>query len=333
MNSNHQKESNGFDIQSLILGSPIGQKVQSFLDSKSKDVSESTLRLYEWAMKHFLMAYNKFINKPLEQIDVRNDFEAVRSCIWKRVKEKKLDKDLRKGEPSYRYIMGRVKQFLLFWGFSKEEVNIACGKKTYTDPPNPSPLTENEIKVIFRTIETANKTDENNREVNVFNVKREKCLIALGYYSGLRASEVLKLKIGQVDFDKNKGKVSGKGRERKEDVFFIFPDGVKIIKEFLEDRINSKEEYLFPEFVDGNGKVKYDRFNYIINQISKLSGVAFTFHRLRHSIATSMDGKFSPREIQEFLRHKQLSTTTRYIDVGSEELAEKIRRVDLDANR
>jgi integrase len=307
--------------------SKLGQEAKTFLNNK-KTLSNNTYKMYRWATNIFLEHYDECVNLTLKELkegltlkepDVLKKIEDMKSSIFNNiVKIERKREELYEGEISYRYILSRMKTFLLFYGFDGNTLKSVLGK-TRVEQRDFEPLTVNDLKKIVKTIEN-NPTK--------FNVERDKTIILFSFWSGLRATELLSLKIGDVEFGEETGKVVGKGREKKHK-FHIFPQGLSVLKTFLRDRMENKDEYLFKDFVV-RGEINYYRLWLLITKISEMSGVGFTMHKLRHSIATWMiQNGYSVRELQKFLRHKSESMVLRYIDVGKDELTKKIQTTDV----
>ena len=316
--------------QDIFQRSVIATEANAFLNNKEK-LTYNTARMYRWAIKHFLIYYQHHVELPLQEFkmklnardpDVLEKVEKLKEELFNDLvdKEVKLGRGLRKGEVSYRYILGRAKTLLIFYGFDIAPVQDMLGK-TSIEPPALEPLTLANLKKILSTIET-NPDDEHT-------IKRNKTIVLLTFWSGLRAHELLSLKIGDIDFETGIGEVLGKGREEKEK-FYIFPQGLKILKEYLQDRIDKKNDYVFPEFVS-NDEANYYKLWRLINQISQQSEIKFTMHPIRHSIATWLAKQnYTPKEIQKFLRHKSEAMVLRYIDIGKDELSRKVGKTDTE---
>jgi integrase/recombinase XerC len=150
----------------------------------------------------------------------------------------------------------------------------------------------------------------------------EKAILELFYSTGMRLSELIGLKLNNVDLDKKTVKVLGKGSKER-----IIPFGehaLKAIKNFIQIRNISdvkKSPYLF---VDNKGNKLYEMKVYrIINK--KLSLITEAKkkspHVLRHSFATHLlDSGADIRAVKDLLGHESLSTTQVYTHVTPEKL-------------
>ena len=138
---------------------------------------------------------------------------------------------------------------------------------------------------------------------------RDKLIIELFYFTGIRLSELLNISIKDVDFNNSQIKVLGKRNKER-----LIPLTYTLISE-LKNYINKHNlnRYLF---VDENNKKLYSKKVYrIVNKyISKVSSVKKKSpHVLRHSFATHMlNNGADINAIKEILGHANLSATQIY---------------------
>ena len=151
---------------------------------------------------------------------------------------------------------------------------------------------------------------------------RDKLIIELFYSTGIRISELVNIKIKDINFSENSIKVRGKGN--KERIVLFGSVCKKMLMEYMHDK-----EYLFLN--NKGGKLTSSGVEYIINNISLKSTIKtnFTPHTLRHTFATHMlDNGSDLVTVQKLLGHDNLETTSIYTHVSNEHL----RRVYLNAH-
>ncbi len=178
----------------------------------------------------------------------------------------------------------------------KEFKDVKIPKK---DKRLPSVLSKDEVRKLI------DSTD---------NVK-SRLIISLLYSGGLRVSELVKLKVSDVDFNEKTGWVrSGKGS--KDRLFGLSEALCKELQEYLQGRENqymfSKEEPLTTRNIQK-----------IIALTRKRAGIdkKVTPHTLRHSFATHLlEQGTDIRMIQVLLGHSSISTTQVYAHVSSDQL-------------
>lgn len=148
---------------------------------------------------------------------------------------------------------------------------------------------------------------------------RDACMIALLINSGLRVSEMVHLKVSDVNFHARTLDVIGKGD--KERIIPLDEITLKQIKNYLyNDRPELNKEGSLLLFVGKYGKpISRENFYRILNNRAQASGVKthFTPHKLRHTFATTLlEENADLRSIQELLGHSDISTTTIYTHVN-----------------
>ncbi len=139
--------------------------------------------------------------------------------------------------------------------------------------------------------------------------ERDKLIIELFYVTGIRLSELVNIKISDVDFNNNLIKVLGKRNKER-----LIPLSITIVNE-LEFFIKKYDlnQYLFTNL--GGTKV-YNKLVYRVvkKYISKISSVSKKSpHILRHTFATHMlNNGADINAIKELLGHANLSATQVY---------------------
>ena len=164
---------------------------------------------------------------------------------------------------------------------------------------------------------------------NVPNIKtkegqREKVILEVLYGAGIRVSELVNIKLKDIDFDNKNILIFGKGsKERMVSFGEIAYDSMKLFinegrKEYLEDK---NSEYL----IVGKNELKLTtrRIEQIIDDLIKRTSIKMniTPHMLRHTFATHMlDQGADLVAVQELLGHESLSSTEIYTHISNEHL-------------
>jgi integrase/recombinase XerD len=149
--------------------------------------------------------------------------------------------------------------------------------------------------------------------------KKSKLMISLVYACGMRVSELVNLKVDDLDFNEKIGHIiQGKG---KKDRIFNIP---LFLIEKLQEQAN-KQKKLNKEFLfsGSKGKLSTRNLQKIVQKARLKSGITKEIHphTLRHSFATHLlENNVDIRKIQELLGHADLSTTQIYTHISTEEL-------------
>ena len=171
-----------------------------------------------------------------------------------------------------------------------------------------SPKTSKRLPIFIEKNNIDNLLD-NNFFNNDFEGSRDKLIIELFYFTGIRLSELLNIKISDVNFNNSSVKVLGK--RNKERLIPLNFELAKNLKNFISE--NNLSKFLF---TDINHKKLYHKkvyriVNYYISKVSSLK--KRSPHILRHSFATHMlNNGADINAIKELLGHANLSATQIY---------------------
>ncbi len=155
---------------------------------------------------------------------------------------------------------------------------------------------------------------------------RNNLIVELMYDTGVRVSELVNIKISDIDFDNKKIRILGKGSYER---FVFYGD---YAKEALSKYINGNRQKLLNGktndylFLNKNGdNISTRGVAKIIDNIIKLTLIKTKVspHTLRHTFATHLlDNGCDLRSVQDMLGHKNINTTEVYTHVTSERLKE-----------
>ena len=172
--------------------------------------------------------------------------------------------------------------------------------------------------------------DEETHLARMITRYRTHVIAELQYATGMRISEVARLKVDDVDCEKGIVRIKGKGK--REQTGFLNPYASQILK-IYKDRMRS---LLFSELNDKNGDLLFgitrqglgDVVNATLQKAAKKCGhKGFTSHKFRHCMGYHLlRAGCSIRYIQQLLGHKQLRTTEVYTRVDKESLKAVLHR-------
>jgi integrase/recombinase XerC len=155
--------------------------------------------------------------------------------------------------------------------------------------------------------------------------KTDRLLLLLFYQTGMRLSEQVNLKEGQVDYSKKVIKVLGKGNKER-----VMPVGDELMGEMKAYRqAKRKEMENFDKtyfFVLENGKRLYAKYVYLVvkkylSEITTLNKKSP--HILRHTFATHLTNNGADlNAVKELLGHSSLASTQVYTHNNIEKLKE-----------
>jgi tyrosine recombinase XerC len=147
---------------------------------------------------------------------------------------------------------------------------------------------------------------------------RDRAVLETFYSTGIRVSELVGLKIQDVDFIGGVIKVLGKGK--KERIVPIGDIAIAAIRAYLEKRKKQQEAL----FLNKSGKRITDRgIRNIVGKYIRMASIkrGVSCHTLRHSFATHLLNRGADlRSVQELLGHVNLSTTQIYTHLTTDRL-------------
>ncbi|WP_353683751.1 site-specific tyrosine recombinase XerD [Thermodesulfovibrio sp. 3907-1M] len=151
---------------------------------------------------------------------------------------------------------------------------------------------------------------------------RDITMLELMYASGLRVSELVNLKLSDINFEAGFIRVKGKGD--KERVVPIAHRSIEKIKKYLVElrpKLLKKKtsDYVF---LNNRGEaMTRQRFWQNLKTMGSVAGVNVTPHMIRHSFATHLlEGGADLRSLQKMLGHSDISTTQIYTKVSMDRL-------------
>jgi len=267
-----------------------------------KKYSENTIKSYQNDLKKY---QNFFKNKNIEMINEENIKEYL--------------KYLKTENNEAKTISHNISTLRSFYKFLLIEKKI-----------NKNPMEWIEIPKIKKSLPKTLSFEEINKLLDIkLNDKysyRNKAMLELMYATGLRVSELVNVKIHDIDSESCIIRVMGKGS--KERIVPLGDYAIKYIDIYLKEYRNKliKKEYNDYLFLNNHGKkMTRQGFFKIIKNLAKQQKIKVEFspHTLRHSFATHLlDGGADLRSIQEMLGHSDISTTQIYTHVSKELLKE-----------
>ncbi|QDP86639.1 site-specific tyrosine recombinase XerD [Chryseobacterium sp. SNU WT5] len=159
--------------------------------------------------------------------------------------------------------------------------------------------------------------------------KRNQCMIEVLYGCGLRVSELIDLKISNINFKESYLKVEGKGDKTRfvplaEYTADLLKDYISTVRP--KSKINKKFEDIV--FLNSRGSSMSRVIVFIIiKELTEKAGISkkISPHTFRHSFATHLlQNGADLRYIQEMLGHSSITTTEIYTHLKNEELRDVI---------
>ncbi len=179
--------------------------------------------------------------------------------------------------------------------------------------------------------------DETRRLLAVASSLKVRTLLSLGYGCGLRAGEVVRLKVKHIDKAQSIIRVE-QAKGRKDRHVMLSPEMLALLREWWKARptrwdagVPPEERLLFPGRKPGK-PMTTRQLSRLFHEAADAAGIkkSVTLHALRHSFATHLlEGDTDIRIIQALLGHDKLDTTARYTRVATGMIASIESPLDL----
>jgi len=194
-----------------------------------------------------------------------------------------------------------------------------CGRKKGS-VRNSKPILEKEYKILKSYI----------NGLETFETTKTKWLRSLEilYMSGMRVSEILNIKIKDINDGIQKGELSV--FVKKQNIIRYIPlsdKSVKILKKLIESETDM-DGYFIHKRNSVRNNLNPIGFTKDFNQLIQLVlGKNYSTHSFRKGIITEMGiNGINPKIIQHFVSHKNISTTLNYINPTSEDIRNSLLR-------
>jgi integrase/recombinase XerD len=183
--------------------------------------------------------------------------------------------------------------------------------------------------------------DETRRLLAVAIKVKVRTLLSLSYGCGLRAGEVVRLKVKHIDSAQKIIRVE-QAKGRKDRNVMLSPETLDQLRQWWKVRPTRydgatprQERWLFPGYRPGK-PITTRQLSRLFHKAADAAGIKknVTLHALRHSFATHLlEGGTDIRIIQALLGHEKLDTTARYTRVATGMIAKVESPLDLLSQR
>ncbi len=163
---------------------------------------------------------------------------------------------------------------------------------------------------------------------------KHKAALSLAYATGLRSSEVISLKLIDIDSDRMVIRVE-QGKGKKDRYVILSPNLLELLRDWWrvahkKGWMHPGQPWLFPGYRGQHMSAR--QLHRLVRMAAARAGIAkrVGVHTLRHSFATHLlEQKTDIRIIQVLLGHKKLDTTALYTRVAIRAIGEVTSPLDL----
>ena len=251
------------------------------VDTRLRGLTVNTQKEYHSKVKQF----QDYFGKPATELTV----EDVQDYLYHLLTEKGLN-------PSTINTYNSALRFV--YNITLEQsINIFKIPRHRKQRKSPDILTRSEINAIFNACENL----------------RDKCMLMIMYSSGLRVSEVAKLKVSDVDSAKMQLRIS-ESKGGKDRFAILSETCLEILREYWK-QYRPQEWLFYRRKCNGTYMTSKAVYNVFV-KYKNLAGITkkVSTHSMRHSFATHLleDG-VSVFHIKQLLGHSDISTTCFYL--------------------
>jgi site-specific recombinase XerD len=171
--------------------------------------------------------------------------------------------------------------------------------------------------------------DELARLFNALENRKHKAMLFTIYSAGLRVSELVRLKLGDIDANRMQLFVE-RAKGKKDRYVNLSPVLLDILRKYIQMLSKRPKEYLFESEQTGTA-YSTRTVQDIFHQAKQRAGIMkeVGVHSLRHSFATHLlDKGVDIRYIKDLLGHFNIKTTERYLHVSKKQLVNIISPFD-----
>jgi len=163
---------------------------------------------------------------------------------------------------------------------------------------------------------------------------RNHAIFATFLYTGLRKSELINLKLADVDLE-NLTLFVRQGKGNKDRIVPISYTLAQSLRRYLKKR--SKYGKTCPEFFTAsnrNAGFTASGLNHLTDQLKKVVNFPFTIHKLRHTFATLMlEGGCDIYSLSKMMGHSDIKTTTIYLSATAEHLRNQMIKHPMESTQ
>lgn len=170
--------------------------------------------------------------------------------------------------------------------------------------------------------------DEAQQVMAVVHAPVERCAFLLAYQAGLRRSELVSVRLRDLDLERQRLTVYAS----KTDTTRVVPltDGLTAeLRAYLLVRPERREELLLTP--RGSCLSNTTLYRWLQRWLKEADVDHYRLHDLRHSAASNLaEAGYAAHEIRDILGHASIETTSQYLHTDAERMQAKIERVSLE---
>ena len=283
------------------------QNLRSFFNFLiiEKGLSKNTVKAYETDIKGFIKWINKNNKQSLLNIKESSINRYISYLFSLKLKSSSVNRKISSLKSFYLFLL--KKKLIRYSPFSEV---ISPKQEKYL----PASMSESEVEKLLNSPDASKDIEQ-----------RDKAMIEMLYATGMRISELVNLKITDIDMNRSVIKVMGKGS--KERLIPFGESASEALFNYLKIRKDSSSKEVF---ISNRGRkitrvAFWQRIKvYLLRENLKIS---ISPHTLRHAFATHLLNRGADlRSVQLLLGHSDLSTTQIYTHIAKQRLGDVLKK-------
>ena len=283
------------------------QNLRSFFNFLiiEKGLSKNTVKAYETDIKGFIKWINKNNKQSLLNIKESSVNQYISYLFSLKLKSSSVNRKISSLKSFYLFLL--KKKLIRHSPFSEV---ISPKQEKYL----PASMSESEVEKLLNSPDASKEIEQ-----------RDKAMIEMLYATGMRISELVNLKITDIDMNRSVIKVMGKGS--KERLIPFGESASEALFNYLKTRKDSSSKEVF---ISNRGRkitrvAFWQRIKvYLLRENLKIS---ISPHTLRHAFATHLLNRGADlRSVQLLLGHSDLSTTQIYTHIAKQRLGDVLKK-------
>lgn len=285
-----QPDDSALTHTTLLKISPVNRKALADFQRQLqlKSYSSSTIKTYRNELMQYLAALK---NQPAESLGVERIKDYLQYCaVNLHLSEATLHSRMNALKFYYEQVLKKEK---FFWEIPRPKRPLQL----------PKTISKEQVIQLINAIEN----------------KKHKTIVMLAYACGLRVSEVVSLKVKDID-SARKLLMIHRGKGKKDRVVSLGPGMLIMLREYY--RAYTPKDYLF-EGQYGHEHLSERSIQQALQKAKQKAGILQegSMHMLRHSFATHLlDKGIDVVFIQKLLGHNDIKTTLKYLHVTNKDL-------------
>ena len=283
------------------------QNLRSFFNFLiiEKGLSKNTVKAYETDIKGCIKWINKNNKQSLLNIKESSVNQYISYLFSLKLKSSSVNRKISSLKSFYLFLL--KKKLIRYSPFSEV---ISPKQEKYL----PASMSESEVEKLLNSPDASKDIEQ-----------RDKAMIEMLYATGMRISELVNLKITDIDMNRSVIKVMGKGS--KERLIPFGESASEALFNYLKIRKDSSSKEVF---ISNRGRkitrvAFWQRIKvYLLRENLKIS---ISPHTLRHAFATHLLNRGADlRSVQLLLGHSDLSTTQIYTHIAKQRLGDVLKK-------